>query len=66
MNRQATQFWVAVIGMSGMVGITGIAVTGTAFGDVPLELTFALVTGLVSVSSMAAAWLFRLNGSSGG
>ncbi len=64
MNRQATQFWVGVIGMSGLVLVTIIAVAGTAFGDVPMELTFALVTGMVSVTSTAVAWLFRLNGTS--
>ncbi|KKM26162.1 hypothetical protein LCGC14_1587500 [marine sediment metagenome] len=62
MNRQSTQFWVALIGMIGMVLVTVLAVAGTMFADVPSELPFILVGGLLSVTSTAAAWLFRLNG----
>ena len=64
MNRQGTQFWVAIIGMSGMVAVTLMAVAGSMFADVPNELTFMLVGGLLSVTSTSAAWLFRLNGKS--
>ncbi len=63
MNRQGTQFWVAIIGMTGLVGITALAVGASFFSDdVPSEMAFMLVGGLLSVTSTAAAWLFRLNG----
>ena len=62
MDRQNTQFWVAVIGMGGLAIITGMAVAGTIWGDAPNEMAFMLVGGLLSVTSTAAAWLFRLNG----
>ena len=57
-NRNATQFAVAVIGMFGLTAATLVSML-TERGN---ELTYALVTGLVSVTSMAAAYLFRLNG----
>jgi hypothetical protein len=59
MNRAFTQFAVAVIGMS---GLTVAAIISICL-EKSEELTFALVTGLVGVTSAAAAWLFRLNGS---
>jgi len=62
MNRQVTQFWVAIIGMTGLVIITGMTVAGSIWGNIPNELSFLLVGGLLSVTSTAAAWLFRLNG----
>ncbi|KKL52081.1 hypothetical protein LCGC14_2289070 [marine sediment metagenome] len=62
MNKQGTQFWVAIIGMVGLVTITGMAVAGNIWSDVSSELVFMLVGGLLSVTSTAVAWLFRLNG----
>ena len=62
MDRQKTQFWVAVIGMGGLVLITALSVAGSIWGAVPSEMPFMLVGGLLSVTSTAAAWLFRLNG----
>lgn len=62
MNQQQTQFWVAIIGMSGLVTITAVAVAGYIWGNTPSELVFMLVGGLLSVTSTASAWLFRLNG----
>jgi len=62
MDRQKTQFWVAVIGMGGLVLITALSVAGSIWGEVPSEMPFMLVGGLLSVTSTAAAWLFRLNG----
>lgn len=64
MNKQGTQFWVAIIGMSGLAIITAMAVAGSVWGDSPNEMSFMLVGALVSVTSTAAAWLFRLNGKS--
>lgn len=66
MNRQNTQFWVAIIGMAGLVGITALTVAGSIFSDnVPSEMAFMLVGGLLSTTSAAGAWLFRLNGRNG-
>lgn len=56
MNRATTQFWVAVIGISGLTVITGLSLVT---GEGPTDI---LVGGIISVTSMAAAWLFRLNG----
>ncbi len=64
MNRQITQFWVAVIGMAGLVAITAMVVAGTVWGKAPSELAYMLVGSLVSSTSMAVAYLFRLNGTS--
>lgn len=62
MNRQATQFWTAIIGMLGLTVVTGVAVVGTMFFDKPSDLALMLVGGLIGVTSTAGAWLFRLNG----
>lgn len=62
MDRQHTQFWVAMIGMTGLVFITALSVAGSIWGDMPSEMSYLLVGGLLSVTSTAAAWLFRLNG----
>lgn len=67
MNRQNTQFWVAIIGMIGLVGITALAIAASIFSDnVPNEMAFLLVGGLLSTTSAAGAWLFRLNGRANG
>ncbi len=62
MNKQKTQFWVGVLGMAGLVAITGMAVAGNIWADAPSEMAFMLVGGLLSATSTAIAWLFRLNG----
>jgi hypothetical protein len=62
MEKQATQFWVAIIGIAGLAIITGMVVAGTIWGDAPAEMAFMLVGGFLSVVSTAVAWLFRLNG----
>ena len=62
MNRSSTQFWVALVGIIGLVTITAIAVAGVVFADAPNELAFTLAGGLLAATSAAAAWLFRLNG----
>ncbi|KKL77162.1 hypothetical protein LCGC14_2037600, partial [marine sediment metagenome] len=48
--------------MGGLVLITALSVAGSIWGEVPSEMPFMLVGGLLSVTSTAAAWLFRLNG----
>lgn len=63
MNRQATQFWVALIGILGITVVTAISVIATMFYDAPAELAFMFAGGLLSIGSAAGAWLFRLNGS---
>jgi Kef-type K+ transport system membrane component KefB len=65
MNQQKTQFWVAIIGITGLVIIAGMAVAGSIWGDAPTEMAFMLVGGLLSATSTAIAWLFRLNGKAG-
>lgn len=65
MNRQATQFWVSIIGIVGLAIITGVAVVGAMFYDAPTDMAFLLIGGLVSVTASATAYLFRLNGKSG-
>ncbi len=62
MNKQGTQFWVAIIGMAGLAAITGMAVAGSVWGNTPNDIVFMLIGGLLSVTSTAVAWLFRLNG----
>lgn len=64
MNRQATQFWVSIIGIVGLVIIAGIALIGALFYDAPSEMAFMLVGGLLSLVGSASAYLFRLNGKS--
>lgn len=60
MNQSITQFWVAVIGMIGLVVTTLAAVILQAFDKSPGNLTFLLVGGLISVTATASAWLFRI------
>ena len=64
MNRQATQFWVSIIGIVALGIITGVAVVGAMFYDAPSDMAFLLVGGLLAVTSAASAYLFRLNGKS--
>lgn len=66
MDRQATQFWVALIAMLGIIIVTGISVVATMFYDAASELTFMFGGGLLSIGSAAGAWLFRLNGRKNG
>lgn len=66
MNRQATQFVIAIMGMFFLGAATFAAVIGQVFYDGPTDLTFALVTALTGVTGASAAYLFRLNGTSGG
>ena len=61
MDRANAQFWVAMLGMGGLVLITLASVCGTIWANAPNELTFMLVAGLLSATSAAAAWLFRPN-----
>lgn len=62
MNRQATQFVIAIMGMLFLGAGTLAAVIGQVFYDGPTDLTFALVTALTGVTGASSAYLFRLNG----
>ncbi len=62
MNRQITQFWVAIIGMAGLVVACLLSIAGMIWAESPSELTFMLIGGLLSTTTMAATYLFRLNG----
>ena len=58
MNRQFTQAAVAIIGMTGLVVLTGMTLLLPDLKDERL----LLLGGLIGVTSTSAAWLFRLNG----
>ena len=66
MRRTTTQFAVALTGIFFLGLATIIVLVGEVFFDGSSELTFALVTALTGTTSGAAAYLFRLNGQSGG
>ena len=66
MNRQATQFVIAVMGMFFLGAGTLVTIIGEVFYNGSSELTFALVTALTGVTGAATAYLFRLNGRNGG
>lgn len=66
MNRSATQFAVAFLAVLFLGIATLAAVVGEVFYDSHSDLTFALVTGLVGSVGQAVAFLFRLNGTTGG
>ena len=66
MNRQTTQFALALSGIVFLGAATLVALVGDVFFDKPSELTFALVTALTGTTGAATAYLFRLNGQSGG
>ena len=62
MNRQATQFAIAVILSLFLGACTLAAVVAEVTDNGRSELTLALVTGLVAANSQAVAFLFRING----
>ena len=66
MNGSRAQLLVAVLGIIFLGLCTVAAVVGQAFFDGPNDLTFALVTALTGVTGASSAYLFRLNGKSGG
>lgn len=59
MNKNATQAFVAILGMVGLVSATLVTLL---LPDLE-EARNILVGGLIAASSTSAAWLFRLNGS---
>lgn len=65
MNRQVTQFWVAVLSVSFVGIIVGLLVWGAIFRDLEMATAMAAFSGLTAVSGAAATYLFRLNGGGG-
>lgn len=61
-NRQLTQFAIALTLSVFLGAATLVAVLAEAFFDGRSELTLALVTGLVGANGQAVAYLFRING----
>ena len=66
MNTQATQFYVAIVAICGVVLLAGAALVCSAFGErenqVVNNVLLLLVGGLLNGSGAAIAYLFRLNG----
>ena len=66
MNTQATQFYVAIVAICGLVFLAALALVCSAFGheqnQVVDNVLLLLVGGLVSGAGTAMAYLFRLNG----
>jgi len=65
MNRQVTQFAIALVLSLFLGAATLAAVVAEVTGNGRSELTLALVTGLVAANTQAVAFLFRLNGQAG-
>ena len=66
MNRALTQFWIAFLAVAFLGVATLIAVIGDVIFDAESDLTLLLVGGLVASVGQATAYMFRLNGQSGG
>jgi len=65
MNRQVTQFAIALCLSLFLGASTLAAVIAEVTGNGRLELTLALVTGLVASNGQAVAFLFRTNNTPG-
>ena len=66
MNTQATQFYVAIVAIGGLVVLAAIGLVCAAFGPQQRQVIdsclLLMVGGLVSGAGAAVAYLFRLNG----
>lgn len=62
MNRQLTQFWVAVVSVLFLGAATLLGLAGMAFGEVPDNMVTLFAGGLIGITGQATAYLFRLNG----
>ena len=66
MNTQATQFYIAMVAVVGLVLLTGLVVICIAFGEAANQVLenvlLLLIGGLVSSVGACVAYLFRLNG----
>ena len=66
MDRQATQFALALAAIFFLGVCTIIALIGEVFYDSRSELTVVLVTTLGTITVSSATYFFRVNGSTGG
>ena len=66
MNKARTQFIIATMALLFLGIITTIAVVGDVILNEKSDLTFLLVGALTTATGQAVAYLFRLNGQSGG
>lgn len=66
MNKARTQFIIAIVAFSFLGIITTVAVVGDVILGQKSDLTLLLVGALTTATGQAVAYLFRLNGQSGG
>ena len=66
MNRQATQFVIAMLFVFILGIATLVSIVGELWFDRSSQFTMLLVGGLLTGTGQAVAYLFRLNGTSGG
>lgn len=66
MNKARTQFIIATIALLFLGTITTVAVVADVVLDQKSDLTLLLVGALTTATGQAVAYLFRLNGQSGG
>jgi len=65
-NKARTQFVIATVAMVALGACTLVAVVGEVVFDRGSDLTLLLVGSLTTATGQAIAYLFRLNGQSGG
>ncbi len=65
-NQSRTQFVIATVAMAFLGTITLVAVVGEVVFERGSDLTLLLVGSLTTATGQAIAYLFRLNGQSGG
>jgi hypothetical protein len=66
MNKSATQFVIAVLFVLVLGAATLLSIVGELWFDKSSQFTMLLVGGLLTGAGQATAYLFRLNGSTGG
>jgi len=62
MNLKLTQFCVALLATTLVGAIDGMLVWGAIFRNVDMATAMAAFSGLTGIAGSAAAYLFRLNG----
>ena len=66
MNRSTTQFVIAIFFVAILGAATLVSIVGELWFDKSSQFTMLLVGGLLTGTGQAVAYLFRLNGTSGG
>lgn len=66
MTKTATQFVIAILFVLVLGTATLVAIVGELWFEKSSQFTMLLVGGLLTGAGQATAYLFRLNGSSGG